>query len=251
MPHLLELHPGRHLLGDQRGLDAVEQALQPADQLGLGDPQLGVGRGLSLAERQGDPLELVDQLGGQALLQLGDRARGGSHQPGPAGLVERRAAHLLEQLLDHAADPHHLGRLLDQLDRVALVLLGLRRRWADGVVPLGVTTTPRSAALLLLAHPAILPDRTRLLAAGPRRQAVPVAASATRPPPPLPAGLPVRLGGAADRAGRRPALFGWWLGVRQAVLGYPDIALGDILGDRAQDSHASSVVGGDRVVAWG
>ena len=40
--HLLQLTPGRHLLGEQRGLDAVEQALQPADQLGLRDPQLGL-----------------------------------------------------------------------------------------------------------------------------------------------------------------------------------------------------------------
>ena len=35
--HLLELHLGGHLLGDQRGLDPVEQALEPADELGLGD----------------------------------------------------------------------------------------------------------------------------------------------------------------------------------------------------------------------
>ena len=42
--HLLELRPRGHLLGVDRGLDAVEEALEPADQLGLGDPQLGVGR---------------------------------------------------------------------------------------------------------------------------------------------------------------------------------------------------------------
>ena len=41
--YLLELLAGGHLLGEQRRLDAVEDALQPADQLGLGDPQLGVG----------------------------------------------------------------------------------------------------------------------------------------------------------------------------------------------------------------
>ena len=35
--HLLELGPGRHLLGEQRGLDAVEEALKPAHELGLGD----------------------------------------------------------------------------------------------------------------------------------------------------------------------------------------------------------------------
>ncbi len=31
--HLLQLRPGGHLLGEQGGLDAVEQALQPAHQL--------------------------------------------------------------------------------------------------------------------------------------------------------------------------------------------------------------------------
>ena len=36
-------------------------------------------------------------------------------EPPPRGLVERRRAHLLQQLLDHRADPHHLGRLLDQV----------------------------------------------------------------------------------------------------------------------------------------
>ena len=41
-PDLVERGPGRHLLGEQGGLDAMEQPLQPADQLGLGDPQFGV-----------------------------------------------------------------------------------------------------------------------------------------------------------------------------------------------------------------
>ena len=52
--HLLQLGAGRHLLGEQRRLDAVEQALQPADELGLRDPQLGVGRDAVLGERQAD-----------------------------------------------------------------------------------------------------------------------------------------------------------------------------------------------------
>ena len=42
--HLLELGARRHLLGEQRGLDAVEEPLEPADQLSLGDPQLGLAR---------------------------------------------------------------------------------------------------------------------------------------------------------------------------------------------------------------
>src|SRR5690625_2948538 len=53
--HLLQLCAGGHLLGEQRGLDAVEQPLQPAHQLGLGDAQLGVRGGGVLAQRQRQP----------------------------------------------------------------------------------------------------------------------------------------------------------------------------------------------------
>src|SRR6478609_5465690 len=70
---LLELRPRRHLLGVDRGLDAVEEALEPADQLRLRDPELGVGRYGVLGERQGEPLQLLDQLGREPGLQLLDR----------------------------------------------------------------------------------------------------------------------------------------------------------------------------------
>src|SRR5215470_508285 len=50
-PHLLQLNPGGHLLGKQRGLDTVEQALQPAHQLSLRDPQLRVRRRVLVVER--------------------------------------------------------------------------------------------------------------------------------------------------------------------------------------------------------
>ena len=123
--HLLQLRAGGHLLGEQRGLDAVEQPLQPADQLGLRDPQLGVrGRGV-VGERQAQPLQLLAQLGGQAVLQLLDRVLVDLLEPGPGRLVQRRRAHLLEQLLDHRADAHDLGRLLDH---VADALLARRPR---------------------------------------------------------------------------------------------------------------------------
>ena len=36
--HLLQLGTGCHLLGEQGGLDPVEQAFQPADKLCLGNP---------------------------------------------------------------------------------------------------------------------------------------------------------------------------------------------------------------------
>ena len=48
--HLLELRAGGHLLGVDRGLDAVEEPLEPADQLGLGDPQLAL-RGSRSSEK--------------------------------------------------------------------------------------------------------------------------------------------------------------------------------------------------------
>ncbi len=116
--HLLQLGLGGHLLGDERGLDAVEEALEPADELGLRDAQLGVG-GLLVLERQGDPLQLGDELGGEAVLELGDRAVVDLGEAGAAAVVERAAAHLLEELLDHRPDAHHLGRLLDEVGRVA------------------------------------------------------------------------------------------------------------------------------------
>src|ERR1700752_4853789 len=51
LAHLLELGPGRHLLGEERGLDALEQSLQPSHQLGLGNAQLALARHLLRAER--------------------------------------------------------------------------------------------------------------------------------------------------------------------------------------------------------
>ena len=61
--HLLELLAGRHLLREQRGLDPVEEALEPPDQLRLGDAQLGPGGcGVGL-EGQGQASQLL--AGGQ------------------------------------------------------------------------------------------------------------------------------------------------------------------------------------------
>ncbi len=50
-PHLLQLGAGRHLLGEQRGLDAVEESLQPAHQLGLRDAQFGLAGHGAVGER--------------------------------------------------------------------------------------------------------------------------------------------------------------------------------------------------------
>jgi hypothetical protein len=71
LAHLLELGPRRDLLGEQRGLNAVEEALEPPDELCLRDPKLGVRRNLVLGERQRQALQLVAEFGGKPLLELG------------------------------------------------------------------------------------------------------------------------------------------------------------------------------------
>ena len=88
--HLLELCPGRHLLGEQRGLDAVEESFEPADQLGLRDTELRLAR-RPVLERQRQPVELLDQLGREAVLKLFDGVLVNLFQPRPALLVQRGA----------------------------------------------------------------------------------------------------------------------------------------------------------------
>src|SRR4051812_18106324 len=61
--HLLELLASLHLLREQRGLDAVEQPREPADELGLRDPQLGLtGDGVA-RERGRQAVQLVLEVG--------------------------------------------------------------------------------------------------------------------------------------------------------------------------------------------
>ena len=69
--HLLKLCPGRHLLREQRGLDAVEEPFQPADQLRLCDTELRFAR-RRVSERQGQPLKLFNKLRGEPVLELLD-----------------------------------------------------------------------------------------------------------------------------------------------------------------------------------
>jgi hypothetical protein len=114
----------------------VEQPLQPADQLGLRDPQLALARDLLARERQAQPLQLLHQLLGEAVLELLYGRLVDLGQPRPALLVERRRAYLFEQLPDHVPDPHHLRGLLDHL-RGGLglglaVLLAALHRHASG-----------------------------------------------------------------------------------------------------------------------
>ena len=86
--HVLQLSPCGHLLGEQRGLDAVEETFQPADQLRLGDPQFGIRWHLVLGEGQRQALQLITEFGGQAVFELADR--GGVDFTQPAATLERR-----------------------------------------------------------------------------------------------------------------------------------------------------------------
>ena len=78
--HLLELLLGHRLLREQRRLDAVEQPLEPADELGLREPQLGLARRVG-GEREHDVFEL-----GAA-----GRARGCPRAPGATSRGSRAA----------------------------------------------------------------------------------------------------------------------------------------------------------------
>src|SRR5690606_19048514 len=109
-PHPLELLAGRHLLGDQRRLDPVEQALEPADQLRLGHAELDLGGHRALGEVEGQLAELRRELGRQGRLELGDRALVDVAQLTPGRLVQRRAAERFEQLLADGPGADDLGR---------------------------------------------------------------------------------------------------------------------------------------------
>jgi len=75
-------------------------------------------------------------------------------QAGARGVVERGAAHLVEQLLDHRADPHHLRGLAHERDdvlRLVVVLRGVDDHHARLVVGRGVLR-------LVVGHQGILTD---------------------------------------------------------------------------------------------
>jgi hypothetical protein len=54
----LQLLLRRHLLRDERRLDAVEEPLEPTDELRLGEPELRIGGGRVVAEDERQVLEL-------------------------------------------------------------------------------------------------------------------------------------------------------------------------------------------------
>ncbi|MDQ0942079.1 hypothetical protein QFZ67_003784 [Streptomyces sp. V1I1] len=108
---MFELGAGRHLLREQGRLDSVEEALQPTHQLCLRDAQFSLGGNCLVGEGQRETFEFLDQFGGEAVLQLLDRAGVDLLEADPARLVQRCCSDFLQQLLDHAADAHDLGRL--------------------------------------------------------------------------------------------------------------------------------------------
>jgi hypothetical protein len=92
---------------------------------------LGCGIGSSLPG--GSAPRCVAQLGGEALFQLADGAGVDVLQADAACLVQRRGTDLFEELLDHHADPHHLGGRLHHVcggraalrgDHFELLILG-------------------------------------------------------------------------------------------------------------------------------
>src|SRR5664280_1017353 len=114
LAHLVELGTGGDLLGHQGGLDPVEEALEPTDQLCMGDPELGIRRSGGV-EGDRDAVQLRSQVGRQPVGQFPDRLLVDLAEPDPTGLVEWCLAHLVEQLLDHRPDAQQLGRPLDGL----------------------------------------------------------------------------------------------------------------------------------------
>ena len=95
----------------------------------------GVRRHGTLVERQGETIEFVAQFRRQAFLEFPDAGGVDLAQSIAACIVERCHAHFLEQLLDHGADSHDLGGLLDQVGQRAFIGVVLVHRQDLGIDP--------------------------------------------------------------------------------------------------------------------
>ncbi|BBE21593.1 hypothetical protein MN0502_04760 [Arthrobacter sp. MN05-02] len=73
----------------------MEQALEPAHELRLGHTQFRVGGHRIVPERQVDPMQFLDQLGREAVLEFLDGALVDGGEPGAARVVERCGTDLL------------------------------------------------------------------------------------------------------------------------------------------------------------
>src|SRR5437879_5400082 len=86
----------RDLLRERGRLQAVEQPLEPADDLRLRDEELGLARRVTV-ERKRQVVELASKLRRQNLAQLGDGTRVDLAQTFASALVERRPSRFAEQ----------------------------------------------------------------------------------------------------------------------------------------------------------
>ena len=100
-PHLFDLALRHRLLREQRGLDSVEQAFEPADELRLRDPQLRVG-GLVAREREHDFAELLSEVGGEDAFELVERLLVDLPEHGADRRRRAGAAHFVEHRAHHA-----------------------------------------------------------------------------------------------------------------------------------------------------
>src|SRR5436309_1557128 len=121
----------RSHLRDGRGLEPVEEALEPPDDLRLRDEELGVARRVAV-ERDGQSVQLAAEIGRQDLAQLADRTPVDVAQLFARSLIERRATSFGEQLADHRPDPQELARIGDGNVSVRLRIL-LRAHATDHI----------------------------------------------------------------------------------------------------------------------
>src|SRR5207237_7353654 len=124
-PELLELRSRRGLLREHRGLDPMEEAFEPADELGLRDSELGFGRHRIL-DRGRERRELLAEIAGENVGELAHRPAVDLGEPLAPRLIERRLPRLVEEFSDHARDPKELRGLGDRLGSRRRSLLGLR-----------------------------------------------------------------------------------------------------------------------------
>ena len=109
-PHLFELSSHRCLLRPQRGLDAVEQAFEPADELRLCDAKFRLGWRF-----RGDRLENLGQLllqgFAERLSKLFKRSIVNRYQSAPTSFVQGRLANLLKEGTRHRSHTYQSRRL--------------------------------------------------------------------------------------------------------------------------------------------
>ena len=113
----------------------------------LRDPELGVG-GRVVAERQGDPLELLHELGSQAVLELGDGALVDVGEADPPLLVERRVAQRGAAGLHLGLDQHR--QLADRGHGTSCAVIDHRRCYARTGGQSLSASLPRSCSTALV-----------------------------------------------------------------------------------------------------